>query len=158
MNSFFSSWYRFGIIRTFWSKDFCCALLITLLALFLKHYHQVSIIVKYDIVISVMAGLFAFIFAALAIMISLSDEKFLAILKKADVFDDFMFHYWFGCTLYLVGIASFFLLEIFNMQGGWCDYFVLFIFLYAIFFSIELVKTTINFGVYREKFINRISE
>lgn len=131
--------------------DFIFAVAITGLLVFLKHYHGIEIKIDYSIILSVLAGLFAFVFAALAIIISLSDQRFLELLKEQDIFHRLLFHYWFACVCYLFGIFIVFSLSIFSLDGYY-KYIAIFVFTYSIFLSLLLVKTTIAFGFYREEF------
>jgi hypothetical protein len=131
--------------------DFLLSVLVVSIAVNLKCCFSIDIDITYSDVVSILIGLFAFIFAALAIIISLSDKKFLEILKQAGVFKSILFHYWLGCVLYLSSVLIISILQIFKLSG-WFDYLVLFLLVYSVFFSFELVKTTINFGIYREKY------
>lgn len=152
-NSFFQNLREFGIGRIIKSADFILSTLITAFLVFLFVYHKIKITVDYELTINILTGLFAFVFAALAILISFSDQKFVAILVKAKVFKKLLFHYWLGCVVFLCSIFVIYVLSFFNEEYYWCDCLVVYIFSYSIFFALELVKTTITFGLYREKII-----
>ncbi|MBN2086790.1 hypothetical protein JW758_00415 [Candidatus Peregrinibacteria bacterium] len=99
--------------------------------------------------LTILIGLFAFVFAALAIVISLSDEYFLKLLKQKKVLHKLFFHYWYACVIYLVSTILIYTLHIFKIKNNF-SLIALFLFIYSLLLTIELVKTTISFGYYRE--------
>lgn len=152
-DSFWKSLYEFGIWRILTGSDFLGAFFVTLAGLFLSHYHGFSLQYDFELLLNVEGILFAFVFAALAIMISLSDEKFLGLLKELKVFDGILFPYWYSCFLFLATISCLVLIDAFPENHFLLPYLEpvgIFLFWYSIFAAFLLVKTTILIAIHRK--------
>ncbi len=149
INSFFKNLWEFGISRIIRSWDFILATLFCVVSFILKTYHNVNITIDYNTMITVLIALFAFVFAALAIVISLSDEKFLKLLKQKKVLHKLLFHYWYACVIYLISTIIIYISNIFDLKDIFI-FIALFLLIYSLLLTISLVKTTISFGYYRE--------
>lgn len=152
INSFFRNLWDFGPLRIVRSIDFMLAVLISILSAFLSKYHGVKFCIDFDSILSILTSLFAFVFAALAIVISLSDEKLLKLLGQLEKLGKLLFHYWYSCIIYLLSILIIFAFKTLNLND--LSFIALFFFLYSLFLTFGLVKTTISFGFYRSKMIN----
>jgi len=152
INSFFINLWDFGITRIIKSWDFLFSIFLCVTFWYLKKYQSVEVEINYEIIMSVLVSLFTFVFAALAIVISLSDEKFLKLLKQQKVLHKLLFHYWYACVIYLLFTFVVFLLKMLKIENSF-KFIGIFCFFYAIFLTVELVKTTISFGYYREKLL-----
>ena len=136
----------------FTSLDFVFALISGILYYFYISffYPDDSIILSKSIatdLLQVSASLFGILFAAFAIIISLSGERFMKLLKKLEIFDMILFPFWLVSILYIFDIILNILVII--IYGGISNYVMtvsIFIFSWAIFATFYLVKDTINFG------------
>lgn len=149
INSFFRSLWDFGILRIIRSWDFLLSIVFCTLSFILKNYHNIELSIDFQLAISILIALFAFVFAALAIVISLSDEKFLKLLKQKKVLRNLLFHYWYACVIYLVSTILTYTLMLYKIDNNF-SFVALFLLIYSLLLTIELVKTTISFGYYRE--------
>jgi len=99
-------------------------------------------------------GLFAILFAGFAIVISLSDEKFVRFLQKKKVFVRLLFPFWFDSALYLLAVLSSFLSAWFDGLGlKIAVTFSVWMLLWALLDTFYLVMSTVLFGYYRAEFI-----
>lgn len=153
INSFFRNLFEFGISRIILSWDFIFSVFFCIVAFILEKCYGVVLSINYELIITILMALFAFVFAALAIVISLSDENFLRLLKEKKVLKKLLFHYWYACVIFLISTIYVYTLEVFNIKNGF-RFGALFFSLYALGLTIELVKTTISFGYYREASID----
>ncbi len=158
-NSFFINLWRFWIIRTLRSWDFELALFLTISLLVLKKCQGLEIEINYGMVGDVLIGFFSFVFAALAIFSTLTSDWYLSYLRKNGLFSNLLFQYWIACVVYLISMLGVFWLTTFkpNADSYWHGLWM-FLFLYSLFLTIELVKTTISIGIYRDKYLLSIEK
>lgn len=104
--------------------------------------------------LDVSASLFGILFAAFAIILSLSDRKFIVFLRKYDVFNKILFVFWQVSMLYIVDIFL-------NILIKFCPAHVVtypmtasvLIFFWALVGTIDLVNETIGFGRRRADYL-----
>lgn len=100
--------------------------------------------------------------AGLAIIVALADEKFIQILKKAGIFEDLLFLFLFSTIISAISIIINVIAKIstvINIPNFNFYYIVIFLsiffVLYSLFSVILLVGTTMRFGIYRGKFLEK---
>lgn len=119
----------------------------------------------------VSSGLFGILFAAFAIIISLSDEKFVSILKKAGVYNNLIFPFWHVSLIYLISIFIDFIiiltidksldgnhLPVKSSNYRWLIFIGIFFSIYSLASTFFRIAATVKFGVYRSKFVSSSDE
>jgi hypothetical protein len=117
--------------------------------------------------ITVSSALIAIIIAGLAIVVSISDDNFILMLKTAKVYDKILFLFYYATMLSGFSIVANIIAYatsknmghiIFNIQFGTIIFMILlwlstFLALYSLFSVILLVGTIMRYGLYRGAFI-----
>lgn len=153
INSFWYQLKKFGIWRIFTSIDFVLPLVFVILL------ERVTIgIGEYDLnyatILDVLIGLFAFIFAALAIVITMSDTKFSKELIKRGLYEGILFHYWYTCIVLLVSIAYVLTVSLIDASGKYSALPAIFLISYSLCIVLSLIKVTISVGIYKSNGMN----
>ena len=152
-NSFWFQLRKFGITRIFLSADFIFSIalvaIVERLTISFATYH-----LDYGQILNVLAGLFAFVFAALAILIAMSETKFTVELIKADKYEGLLFHYWFTCNTIVLSIGYVLLAALAKFQNKYLELLAIFFVSYSLCLVLGLIKTTISAGIYQNR-LNR---
>jgi len=154
LENFFTECYKYGYWRIFKSNDFLFSLLILIISLFLKCFFNITLEIDYIFIISILIWIFAFISTALAIIVSFIDKNFLNLIKWTNIYRNLIFSYFYWVTIILSSIFLISILLFLNIK--WClIYLVFFLFTYSFFLTYEILKTTINLWLYKEKLLNK---
>jgi hypothetical protein len=104
--------------------------------------------------LNISASLFGILFAAFAIILSLSDEKFMKFLRKYSVLDKILLPFWFVSILYIITIGFNLLIKFFPSDiAKYLMVFSILIFSWALFGTIYLVNDTISFARRRADYL-----
>jgi hypothetical protein len=153
----------YSIKRVFLSVDFLFSLPLGLTFAVLAWYFGIAKVMIYTICpvfIAVSATMIAMAIAGLAIVVSMSDPRFIRILKKADVYENILFAFRFSTGISSLSIIINVLT--FSVSHITCEALVLsallfisaFLMSYSIFSVILLVGTTMRYGIYRGAFLD----
>lgn len=149
-NSFWLQLRKFGITRVFLSVDFIFAValvgLVERLTIGASTYS-----LDYGQILNVLVGLFAFVFAALAILIAMSETKFTKELIKADKYEGLLFHYWFTCNMIVLSIGYVLLAALAKLHNKYLELLAIFLVAYSLCLVLGLIKTTISAGIYQNR-------
>lgn len=150
INSFWLQLKQFGISRIFLSVDFIIPAAVVILA------ERATIGVStyaldYSQILDTLVGMFAFVFAALAILIALSETKFIKAMIEFKKYDGLLFHYWFSCNIFLISIAYILFASITSLHNKYYELVAIFLIAYSLCLTLGLVKTTISAGLYRAR-------
>ncbi len=148
-----------GWVRIFKSLDFITAFIFAMLFLCYIRWPNTTDRGTFakDLAIdllSISASLFGILFAAFAIILSLSDEKFMKFLRKLKVLDKILFPFWLISILYIVNIVLDILIKFFSPNIA--KYLVaisVLLFFWAIFGTIYLINDTVFFGMRRADYL-----
>jgi hypothetical protein len=103
---------------------------------------------------SIGVGVFAILFAAFAIVISLSEENFVRFLQKRKVFRQILFPFWFNSGLYLLAVIGSFISSWFPETVSFVILSVsVWLVLWALFETFYVIMAAVLFGTYRAQFI-----
>lgn len=106
-----------------------------------------------DLII-IAASLFGVLFAAFAIIVSLSDERFIKFLKKYNVFNKILLPFWIVSILYIIIILLNLLIKFLPISvGKYLMILSIHTFTWALLATILLVNDTINFGRRRADYL-----
>lgn len=159
--TFFSMAKEFGICRILLSWDLFFWLLIAICIILFKGLLGFNISAGvFEAMLSVSTALFGLLFAAFAIVISLSDAEFVKVLKKAKVFHKLIFPFWYVSILYLTAIILVVLLLIIaeapHLMRAYqlLEFITLFFIFYSLFATFYRISSAVKFGVYRAKLID----
>lgn len=152
LESFLKECHKFWYGRIFKSNDFLFSIGIVIISLFLNCKFDIIIDIDYKFITSLLAGIFAFVFTALAIIIWFIDKDFLDKIKWTDIYTNILFTYYFWTSIFLFSILITVLFLIFKINWIF-EYIIFFFFIYSISISYEILKTTINLWLYKEKFL-----
>lgn len=157
-NTFWAEAKEFGVRRILFSGPLFIAALLT--GIFIVKLHEPKLDVaafEKEVcgqVQTIGIGVFSILFAAFAIVTSLSDKNFVKFLLHAKVFRKILFPFWFNSCLYLLSVISAFV-------SGWLplEYSVyvlsasVFLVLWALTDTFYVVMATVLFGVKRAEFV-----
>lgn len=175
---------KFGIKRILFSVDLRYSALISILIIFIIHYFGIaggSIVLICPLYITISAAMIAVAIAGLAIIASISDPKFVLILKNSKIYENILFTFWYSTIISGISIISniitYILPLIFADRGVLPIYTIslhqkdillyseqiyitlffisTFFVLYSVFAVILLVGTTMRYGLYRGEFVSR---
>lgn len=148
-----------GICRVFSSADFLGAILIAVIFItaftYSNDWATKDFITAFsDNLLNIASALFGILFAAFAIILSLSDEKFMKFLKKVGVLEKILFPFWLISILYIISIFINLLPSFFDLKiAKYISSFGLFIFAWALLGTIYLINETISFGLRRADYL-----
>ncbi len=104
--------------------------------------------------LSVSASLFAILFAAFTIIISLADEKFMKFLRKHNVFNKILLPFWLVSILYVIDIFLNILIKFFPTNiAKYLMTLSILVFSWALFGTIYLINDTIGFARRRADYL-----
>lgn len=150
INSFWHQLRQFGILRIFLSLDFLVPVAFVFglerLTIEIESYG-----IDFGQVLDVLVGLFAFVFAALAILIALSETSFSKKLMKEGVYDGLLFHYWYTCNVYIISISYVLLISLAQLHDKYFEVLAIFLVAYSLCLTLSLVKVTISAGIYKAR-------
>ena len=145
--------------RIFIAPDFilaaCCAILYLLYVLFTRRIYICEFIdtLSKDLII-VSAGLFGILFAAFAIIIVLSDKKFMRFLMKMNILHKILLDFWLISILYIFSIILNFITRFFPQRlAKFYSSVPVLIFLWALFGTIFIINNTIGFAWRRANYL-----
>lgn len=151
-----------GWTRIIWSRDFILASIVsivTVCAFGVTGHTKDAITVLSPMLMTVSGALLAVSIAGLAIVVSMSNASYIALLKKAGIFETILMFYWVpafsaGLSIALNGASvGLTILEAPSEVLAVSLFVSLFSFSYALAASIMVIGTTVRFGVYRGEFI-----
>lgn len=157
-NTFWAEAKEFGILRILFSGPLFIAALLTGIFIFKLNEPKLDV-AAFDKEISgqvqtIGIGVFSILFAAFAIVISLSDKNFVKFLLHAKVFHKILFPFWFNSCLYLLSVITSFISSWLPLQFS--VYVVsasVFLVLWALTDTFYVVMATILFGAKRAEFV-----
>lgn len=104
--------------------------------------------------LGVAASLFGILFAAFAIILSLSDEKFMKFLRKQNVLNKILLPFWIVSILYIIDIALNVVIKFFPSNvAKYLMVFSILIFFWALFGTIYLINDTVSFSRRRADYL-----
>lgn len=157
LNSLIKQYGGFGKIIK--SPDFIFSFICAVLFLiYIKFFAGADVdnFVKYlaSDLLNISASLFGILFAAFAIILSLSDEKFIKFLRKHKVLNKILLPFWFVSILYLITIGFNVLVRFFPSDTAkYLMVFSIFTFSWALFGTVYLVNDTISFARRRADYL-----
>lgn len=162
---------KFGIINIIKSKDCIISFLISVfvVGMAIKFNNPRGIIEQIaPLSITVSSALIAVVIAGLAIVVSISDEDFIKILKKSDSYDKILFLFYYVAALsgtsIIINIIAYIIAKNINhmiLYNRSIDtilfilllWFSTFFAIYSLLSVIFLVGTIMRYGIYRKAFI-----
>ena len=163
---------KYGLKRIIRSPDFRIAFVAAIIFSLVCGTLRVSeeMIVDISIIlVTVSAALLAVVIAGLAIVVSISDDNFVKLLKKMNIYDNILFVFWYSAIIACISIVSttisYALAKILQRDIILCNYIInniiftialgisIFFTFYVLFPVITLVGTTMRWGLYRGAFI-----
>lgn len=155
-----------GIKRIITSIDFKLSFLLCILFAIIARYLciiQINDVIKAicPIFIAVSAAMIAIAIAGLAITVSMSDPKFIMLLKQAEVYNNILFMFWYSTIISGLCII---INTLTYLSPHFTNEFLIFLMLlsasiflvfYSLFSVILLVGTTMRYGLYRGAFIEK---
>jgi len=147
------------------SWDFITALLLAIVSFFALPYWVSSTFAKdiYGVGISVLSIVFSVYFAALAIIMSSSDDDFVKFLEEEKQYTTIISSFEFSLlvlflalvySLGLYAFTSFWLTNNCINQELWWMVAFTFLFFYGLFAAVSSTRDAINYSKYRTKFLN----
>lgn len=107
-----------------------------------------------EMTIGISTGIFAILFAAFAIIISLSDNRFVKFLHSQNVFNKILFPFWLTSMLFIISIAvTYFALLLFADIQKVLIILGAFFLVWGILSTVYLITDTVNFGRRRADYI-----
>lgn len=152
MSSFYTRLKEFDPLRIVKSKDFIATLILLLITTFLHLDYFYTINMHFvDTIINISTALISFIIAAFAIIISLTDKKFIEFLKQAQVYDKVLFLLEWNIviaflTIFLAICSNYIFSSIYTYQ------LTIFLFIYMVFSILNLVSFMTDYGIIRGNF------
>lgn len=150
INSFWHQLRKFGIARVFTSADFLIPVFIVVFTERLTT-NLVSYSLDYGQILNVLVGLFAFVFAALAILIAMSETKFGKKMAEIDRYDGLLFHYWHTCNVFIISIGYLLFVSLAQLHYKYFELAAIFLISYSLCLALGLVKVTISAGIYKAR-------
>ncbi len=163
---------KYGLKRIFNSLDLRISLIVAIAFALVSGSFELSKAMILDvsiIFITVSAAMLAVIIAGLAIVVSVSDDKFVKLLKDRNIYDNILFSFWYSAIIAGFSIisttASYVSVKIpcFDRLSQYCIYnniiytiligVSVFFTFYALLSVIMLVSTTMRWGLYRGEII-----
>lgn len=153
-NGFFERFATRGYDRVIKGVDLYLSVIIAVVAYSVSAYTNVKI-VKSGFVSAatpLAISLIAFILVGVSVLVSFSDEKFLALLKKLEIYNTILFNFEFGMYLALVVSVAGIILQAYsaalNFLGIFAAafYIFLFLFFYMCFAAANIVSSIVSIG------------
>lgn len=148
INSFWEQLRKFGIGRIFMSADFIVSALLVIvverLTLDIESYS-----LDYSQIINVLVGLFAFVFAALAILIAMSETTFSKKMIEIGRYESLLFHYWYTCNALILAIGYTLFASLAHFHAKYGELLAIFFAAYSLCLTLGLIKVTISAGIYK---------
>lgn len=148
------------------SWDFIIAVCLTAIAFFLLADELVNTLCKeiYNVGISVLSIVFSVYFAALAIIISSSDDEFVRFLEEVGDYSKLIAT--FKYTLFLLFAALMYSIALFSLTSIWINdqflaqpkiFMLIFVFFfpYSLFAAVSVTFDAIQYAKYRSIFVNK---
>jgi len=160
---FFKLFSHFGTWNILKSKDFIFSFFFGFLlsTICLQYCSLPEIILSLTpIFIGVAGAMITVAIAGLAIIVALSDENFISILKKAKIYNDLLFLFYYSTVISALSItvSIFSRVSVFATRNEFTHYLLLttsvILVLYSVSSVVLLVAVTMQFGFYRGKFID----
>lgn len=158
---------EFGICRLLLSWDLIFSFFLTVAITILIHFRCVHIDhAIFSIVMPISAALFGLLFTAFAIVISLSDSRFIKILNDLKIYNNLIFPFWYVSVLYLLSIifdfgaiityqdikANYYTLWLYHLTGILAIFFTW----YSLFSTFYRISSTVKIGIYRSKLADKM--
>lgn len=160
--TFLSLLNTYKVSRLIKSVDFWIALIIAVAFTYASYYYGLTfnlLKVIAPIYATIASGMIAIVIASLAIMVSMSDNEFISLLKEDTIYDELLFIFWYssilaGISIFVDIIATIFI----NVSSEFMSSVLLFFFStlftsYAVFAVILTIGTIMRYGLYRAEFI-----
>ena len=169
----------FGVKRTLCSVDLICSLTVSVFLIIIIHHFNIAAedLIKLicPLYITISAAMIAIAIAGLAIVASISDLKFVSILKSVGIYKNILFVFWYSTMVsaasIIINIVTYILLLAqFNpifykaiiINSGQIYFILLFVStllaLYSVFVVISIVGLTMRYGLYRCEFASEEAE
>lgn len=105
------------------------------------------------------SGMIAIVIAALAIIVSMSDNDFVSLLKDSKIYDEILFIFWYvsilaGLSIFIDVLSTIFTTISVNAFFSAALLFITtFITAYSVFAVVQAIGTVMRYGLYRGEFI-----
>ena len=99
---------NYGVKRILLSIDFFLSLILAIIFTASVYYYKIAVILLPDLATTyatVATGMIAIVIASLTILVSISDDNFIVLLKKIKVYDNILFTFWYSSILSGLSIA-----------------------------------------------------
>jgi hypothetical protein len=153
MNNFAHRIRKFGLKRIFLSWDFILAFALFCFVLFFRYEYAIKHAVEVMTVVrDIAATLGTIILGGFALVVSLTDNKFIKFLRKVKVYDNIVFSFEYNIILSVICILlSFFTQFILYADSAYFSLFL--VFPYLILSILRLVSFITSFGIKRAEFV-----
>jgi hypothetical protein len=150
---FFGRLSNFGITRIIFSADLLLAIIATLLFFIFSNYcSDIRVFPKLiDDIFSVFLTLITIVIAGFAIIVSFTDKKFIAFLKKAKVYENIIFQFEFDIYLIAIGILLSLLYKNF-LNIEFVYFLTIFFFIYSLLAVLCLISMISRYGLQKGEF------
>lgn len=134
-----------------------CILCITIL---IFNIERGVFIAFYPMFVEISATMIGITIAAVAIVVSMSNPEFIKILKKAKVYENILFMFWYSAIISGISVITNIISSILTMKvNSWLAITLFtigtFFMLYSMFTVLLLVGTTMRYGIYRAEFMEK---
>ncbi len=155
---------KYGKLRVIKSVDFILALVLAVIFTGLAIYTNLEVpLLKTTspIFAAIGSGMIAIVIAALAILVSMSDNDFVYLLKESKMYDEILFIFWYvsilaGISIFIDVISTIFITVASSALISMGLVFITtFITSYAVFAVILAIGTVMRYGLYRGEFIRQ---
>ena len=165
--TFFAMLRKYKLTKLITSVDFLLALALAII--FTSISYQSGLVITLLKVISpiyatIASGMIAIVIASLTILVSMSDNDFVSLLRENKIYDSLLFIFWYSSILAGVSISIDIVSSIFvNVSSNLIENILLFFFStfftsYAVFAVLLTIGTIMRYGLYRAEFIKRQSQ
>jgi hypothetical protein len=160
--TFFAILRKYKLMKLITSVDFLLALALTIIFTYISYQSGLVISllkVVAPIYATIASGMIAIVIASLAILVSMSDNDFVSLLRENKIYDNLLFIFWYSSILAGVGISVDIISSIFvNVSSNFIESVLLFFLStfftsYAVFAVLLTIGTIMRYGLYRAEFI-----
>ena len=144
---------NYGIWRIIWDKDFILSVIISISLVSIHYATGIEVINDKFVSESVQlaVSLLAFIIAGLALLVSFSDEEFLALLKDLEIYDNILFVFQYNIYIAILVSVTGIIYESYSVPRG-LFFVYLFAFIYMILSVVMMIDLIVSFGDKKARF------
>jgi len=160
--TFFAMLRKYKFTKLITSVDFLLALALAIIFTYISY--QLNLVISLlkvvaPIYATIASGMIAIVIASLVILVSMSDNDFVSLLRENKIYDNLLFIFWYSSILAGVSISVDIISSIFiNVSSNFIESVLLFFLStfftsYAVFAVLLTVGTIMRYGLYRAEFI-----